>query len=57
MWEARELLSLVTAHADVLDNTHYSDVGAFQFYGIGVDNMVVGMSMERGGGFAAWSWI
>ena len=27
---------------------------AFQFYGLGVDNMVVGMTMTRGGGFIAW---
>ena len=32
----------------------YTDVGAFQFYGLAVANMVVGMTMERGGGFANW---
>ena len=26
----------------------------FQFYGIGVDNLVVGMTMERAGGFVNW---
>eukprot|EP01047_Picozoa_sp_COSAG01_P061424 COSAG01_NODE_7672_length_3104_cov_2.368053_1_plen_274_part_00 len=39
---------------NIFHRTHYSDVGAFQFYGLGVDNMVVSMTMERGGGFAAW---
>ena len=39
---------------NIFHNTHYHDVGAFQFYGLGVDNMVTGMTMERGGGFAAW---
>jgi len=38
----------------IFHNTRYRDVGAFQFYGIGVDNMIHGMTMERGGGFAAW---
>ena len=32
----------------------YTNVGAFQFYGLGVDNMIIGMSMKRGGGFANW---
>ena len=39
---------------NIFHKTHYADVGAFQFYGLGVDNMVVSMTMERGGGFAAW---
>jgi hypothetical protein len=39
---------------NIFHKTHYADVGAFQFYGLGVDNMVVGMTMERGGGFIAW---
>ena len=39
---------------NIFHRTHYKDVGAFQFYGLGVDNLVVGMVMERGGGFAAW---
>ena len=39
---------------NIFHKTHYRDVGAFQFYGLGVDNLVVGMTMERGGGFAAW---
>ena len=39
---------------NIFHNTHYRDGGAFQFYGIGVDNLVVGMTMERAGGFANW---
>lgn len=38
----------------IFHNSHYKDVGAFQFYGTGVDNLVVGMTMERGGGFQCW---
>jgi hypothetical protein len=39
---------------NIFHKTHYEDTGAFQFYGLGVDNMIVGMTMERGGGFANW---
>ena len=39
---------------NIFHNTHYRDGGAFQFYGLGVDNLVVGLTMERGGGFVSW---
>ena len=29
---------------------HYEDVGAFQLYGTGIDNLAVGLTMARGGG-------
>ena len=39
---------------NIFHNLHYEDVGAFQFYGTGVDNIAYGIQMARGGGIAAW---
>ena len=39
---------------NIFYNQHYEDVGPFQFYGTGIDNIVYGLTMARGGGIAAW---
>mmetsp|Transcript_22093 Transcript_22093/g.66318 ORF Transcript_22093/g.66318 Transcript_22093/m.66318 type:complete len:197 (-) Transcript_22093:1599-2189(-) len=39
---------------NIFEGNHYEDCGAFQFYGIGVDNIIYGVTMSRGGGFVNW---
>ena len=39
---------------NIYHHMHYEDCGAFQFYEIGLNNLVIENTMARGGGFLAW---
>ena len=48
------MLSVSLTLESITITVHYEDVGAFQLYGTGVENLAVGLTMARGGGIAAW---
>jgi hypothetical protein len=53
--EADAYISIVTFRGEnIFYRNEYVDAGAFQYYGVGINNLAISLTAERQGGFLNW---